>query len=1092
MSNYENMDKDLESDNLMVDTKKLKSSSLSGSFLYEPLFPEINMKKQNIFKRNLNCSFIMLFFIILTLFAIAIVIYYIIVYQEKSNYYTFKIDWNHSYLNKREYLNYHFDNGLEVMLINDKDFEMDGGAVVINKGYMNNPYDEGIATFASLLLDYYFNKTETLNNYFGSYSFETEDFYTNFEFEILNSGFKKFLVIFGSVLNDEKIPEFFKNVNYSNLLKIFADTMLINYQNNIDDIDRRENHLIEYLVYNFKNENNNDILPEGNNETIYKYSKTELEKKTIKYIKKLINPNNIKIVLFSKYKFLVSSKYMIKSFQYLINKKYEEPEKDSDDENDENIFDKIELKKSQIIYMKCKNYETNYIKIIYYIDKINNESFSELYYKTNYLNYITDILSEKKENSLYYLLTHNSNFNIKSILGDYDLILNSKIIFYIFIELNCLENINDIIFITYQYMDKIVKEGIGENMQMDRYLELQDLYNRRVLYTEKSFDTKVLAKNNGENIFMTKYNQYYYFYNYWCPWERNMSYEDNIKKVINESYLYFTQLKPENSVIILGLRDNDKDYITCNNYSYFPLNCSYFKDANNIKTTKYYNLEYINTTFNSSDFEKYFDINNTANISYVKNRYISKHNEEIQESNESQSYSKKSNNTLNTFHFKKDPTFLVPKLYISINLLHPYLRPLLSDRDKNECYYFQILEIFSAIKRKINEELADAIRAFNEITIDYNENYLYINIYCYEDIAYEIVKTIKNIIFDIKWEKTDFIINNKMYKHETLENFFNFDIHEKEEIAKYYFYCQVKNGLFNKYEFNRLDFDLKYDSFCFENIINNLNNLNRFIVNGLIYGNYNNLDADKIYDLFQRKEIFLEEKGIIQQLLNEVNNNIEVDEYEYWTKEIKELEKDDQSVNININIISKADHNYGFRFISLFNGDFNNTDYLYCSLLENMFNNIDSKYSENLDNLKIFIYRDIYFGLILYEPDDIQVNPNNNSFVAKLFDTMIEESNNYYSFSVDNIGDRFYYLQKNLGLIIFKKQNTFGEKAVEEINYRIYNYTLLNPDEILNEFNNNNKKVLVFENLKEFFNKRKNGTKFDVNTADSPPPEKLL
>ena len=151
---------------------------------------------------------------------------------------------------------------------------------------------------------------------------------------------------------------------------------------------------------------------------------------------------------------------MIKSFQYLINKEYQEPEKDSDDENDDNIFDKIELKKSQIIYMKCKNYETNYIKIIYFIDKINNESFSELYYKSNYLNYISDILSETKENSLYYLLTHNSNYNIKSIVGDYGDILYSKLIFYIFIELNCLENINDIIFLAYQYMNKIVKEGI--------------------------------------------------------------------------------------------------------------------------------------------------------------------------------------------------------------------------------------------------------------------------------------------------------------------------------------------------------------------------------------------------------------------------------------------------------------------------------------------------------------------------------------------------------------------------------------------------------------------------------------------------------
>ena len=43
--------------------------------------------------------------------------------------------------------------------------------------------------------------------------------------------------------------------------------------------------------------------------------------------------------------------------------------------------------------------------------------------------------------------------------------------YHIYIELNSLDKINDIIFITYQFMHKIVKEGIGENIQMDRYME---------------------------------------------------------------------------------------------------------------------------------------------------------------------------------------------------------------------------------------------------------------------------------------------------------------------------------------------------------------------------------------------------------------------------------------------------------------------------------------------------------------------------------------------------------------------------------------------------------------------------------------------
>ena len=1071
---------DGENNNLIIDKNgSIKSSSTHYS-LNEPIYSELDDKNAKICKK---CSFVGLFLIILTCLAIGLIIYYILLCREEENFYIFYINWFKNYLNKRDYRNYQFDNGLEVMLIHDEHFDMDGGAIVIDKGYLDYPYDEGIPTFAASLLTYTFETPEInkiLNNYFGSYLFEIGEDFTNFYFDIINSGFKKFLVVFSSVLNEERISDYFeKYLNESDLENIKIN-MNNSYLINCNDNSKREFHLIENLVYNFKDDNNDGILPEGNYDTIDKYDINDLKQKTLNYLKQLINPKNIKIVLFTKYKFLVSSKYMIKSFQYLINK-------NSDimtEENKSNSFKNMEFKKSQIIYMKNQNKDPNYIKIIYFIDKINNETYSELYYKKNYFYYIVDILSETKKGSLYYLLTNSFDYNIKILEADVKYILKSKIEFYIYIELNCLKNLNDLIFITYQYMHKIINEAIGGNIQFDRYVELKNIYDQKILYTEKSYETKYLARNNGQNIFKTKYKQYYYFYRYLVPWEINKTYEENINEIKNESYFYYSQLKPENSVIILGLRDNDINNMTCDKNSYFPLNCSYFKDKNNINTTKYYNLEYINTTINSSDFEKYFDINNTANISYVKNKYISKHNEEIQESNESQNYYIKSNNTLNTFHFKKDPTFLVPKLYISINLLHPYLRPLLSDTDTNDCYYFQILEIFSAIKRKINKELTDAIRASNEITVDFNENYLYINIYCYEDVAYKIVKTIKNIILDTKWEKTDFITNNEIYKYETLENFFNFGDIVLENVGQYYFYTIVKNGFYNLYDFDKTKFETIYNKFCFDIIKDNTYKLNKFIVNGLIYGNYNNSEAEKIYELFQRKEIFLYEKDDIQNLLIEVNNNIEVDEYEYWTKEIKELEEDAQSVNISRKIINKADNNnYGFRFINLFDDKFDNSVYLNYSLVENMLNNIESKYSQNLLYLKMFIYDDIYFGLLLYEPDDNKVNPNNNSFVDKLFDTMINESNYYYSSSVDNIGDRFYYLQRNLGVIIFKKQNTFKEKAIEEINYRIYNYTLLNPEEIINEFNNNKKgSFKKFDELKDIFQNIKKNKKLDINT----------
>jgi hypothetical protein len=138
---------------------------------------------------------------------------------------------------------------------------------------------------------------------------------------------------------------------------------------------------LEYLVYNFKDEDNEEIYPEGNLDTIYKfinkYGYKAFQNKVTNYINcKLKDPSNIKIVLFSKYKFLVSSKYMKKYFNYLINYKPEnqkneclkDQKKNANDIKDINkskeiykLFEFEKFKKSQIIYMKESSSEKNYI-----------------------------------------------------------------------------------------------------------------------------------------------------------------------------------------------------------------------------------------------------------------------------------------------------------------------------------------------------------------------------------------------------------------------------------------------------------------------------------------------------------------------------------------------------------------------------------------------------------------------------------------------------------------------------------------------------------------------------------------------------------
>ena len=504
----------------------------------DPLLPDYNAEKKNLFIRFLKAPLLFLFYLFIFMIVIIEAILYLIIYIKNENFYIFQIPWENSYLNDRKYQNYQFDNGLEIMLIQDNKFDMDGGAIIINKGYMDNPQEEGIYYLSVLILNQIFtskNNELLLSNYFGSYVYDINEHYTTFKFNILNSGFKKYLEAFSLILNinnnlSSYLDEYF---NGSELFNNSLDIMHSNYINK-GSINEKENHLLEYFVYGFKDANNCEIFPEGNNETILKYDSKYLKNKTLNYIQKIINPKNIKIVLFSKYKFLITAKYMKKYFQYLIDKKSEDSNVD-DINFEKSPFFNNKFNTSQIFYIKSHRSEMNYIKIIYFIDKIKNETYSELYHKIGYFNYITDILSETKEGSLYSLLTRNSTFNVMSIVANYELILKSRIKFYIEIQLNCLKNINDIIFITYQYMNKIIQEGIGDNMQIDRYIELKNLANQTLRYMEKTFDTMELAKNNGINLFDTKYRQDLFFYPFWLPWEKNMTNDENIKNIKNES-----------------------------------------------------------------------------------------------------------------------------------------------------------------------------------------------------------------------------------------------------------------------------------------------------------------------------------------------------------------------------------------------------------------------------------------------------------------------------------------------------------------------------------------------------------------------------
>ncbi len=1009
--------------------------------------------KENIYKKFSKSSFLYKFFIFIFLCSIVLFCICTITFlSHKPNFRINHINWDIPDLDDRKYESYIFDNGLEVMIIQDPNFNRDGGSIVIESGYMDNPYNEGVDTFATNLLSHIIfpnkNNISNLKDYYGYYTFDCGSYLTTYVFDILNSGFTKFLSDFSLILNSNF------SENYDNYFmkyeKVIINELNSIYSTHYRDVDYRESHLIEYLVFGLKNEEDKEICPIGNSISLGKYTSNELKVLVKEYIEQLIDPKKIKIVLFSRYKTSISSKYMKNYFKYLTT--MEKPKNIN-----KNKFVIKEFKKSQIFFLIADYYDINYIDILYYIDKINSESFSELFYKSSYFNYIIDFLTEKKEGSLYYLLANSSNHNIREINAGYNIIFKSKIEFYIYIQLNCIKNINNIIYLTYQFMNKIIKQAIGNNTQIDRYIELKNQYYQDLKYSEKPFNTIQLAKDNAYSLVQKRFASKYFFYNKFIPWNDTISYNDNLDVIKNETYHYFKQLKPENSVIVLSLRNKSIEDLTCNATSPFYIDCEKIKNGQ-FNKSKYYETSYKNYIFNSS-FEESFDIDDNSNISFIKNNYTSKHNGTyINQEEEDQKIEILSNesNYFSKFYFKRNINLKIPKVFISLNFLHPFLRPMNKDEFKKKCYYFLIMQLFSGIIHKIHESLADAIRSGNQITFGENDNNLVINIYCYEDVAYEIMKTIKNITFDTKWNSSDFEYN-EIYKNEALDDFFNLDRNNLDYIALYYLFCKLKNNVFNKYEFFPDEFEKNNYTSCKEFIT--FKHLTSFIINGYIYGYYTKEKAQKIYDLFETK---YEEVDILDILLTVENNKVLPKDFINWISQVNTLNETDQ-ININPKIYNRTEQ--GNFFVCYVKFDRSPLDtYMFYSI----FNKVP--FTIFLYYYKLIIVGDLYFELIFYVPSAYSHIP---------YDDLIEFEwnsilDNFGEFDepVDNIGNRYYYVKKNLISSLIETQTSLSAKAQNEMREYFHDDgQSIDPKKIIDEYNEKNENYQELEELTENFRK---------------------
>ena len=936
--------------------------------------------------------YIFIFSAILFLTTLIVLIYvlctYKIYYEYKENIYLKPIISEHNYSSLL------FDNGLKIILTQVHPNDYAGGALAFEAGYLDSKYKPGFLNLAVNSLRYNdLDSIRYLNEYMGSLNQSLEEFYTSTYFTIINSGFKSFLN------NFKNYTQFTPNENRGEYISRRLNRLSISSL--LYNINEREKHLIEYLVYNITDNEGKDVWRQGIGEEIKKMINDNFTE-IINIMEEIFNPKKIKLIFYSQYKMSLMRKYILRYLQNIT--KLEVPDRGDDKDNGfKNLIT------NKIIYHQIGNNENNYIKINYYI---NNEkaNFNELYIDSGYFNYLKYILDETHNESLYYKLTHpeiEGGLNIKSLSCNIGLELKRYIRFTILIKLNeySYSNIEKIIEIVYNYMEKI-KAYINNITPNDiRAEELKYILDQNFSFSEDVHSGEYY-KNKAKDLF------YRDIYDYFLKevWVQN-DFNNNFTKFKN----YIKKLKMENSIVIVGINQETLEKYNINNTIIF---C----DIKN--TTIYSNISY--SIHDLSDLS--IQINNYTNITGFNhsNEYISKYNKNntIQQG-EVKKYDdyiylepKNYSDHLVEFYYLKETSFCLPKVYVNLYFFHPFIRPNYTEQTKEaDNFYFHIMIYIAYLQREINLVLSDAIRAGNTFKLGLSENFFYLDIFAYSDQIEKILKIIKEKII----EKKENLINETnfaIFRDYAIEDLLNFGSSDLNNILriKYYKFLTEQNKeefppIYNYYNFPRNKFrnitinETKYLSF-----------LNAPIIRGFILGFYEREDAQKICDFFRSK------------IPDNFNLTLHEAKFDYEKTNPKKflnltLFKPDNNIKKIDNNITEITNGRTYSFICFDKFTYENR----------VFSEILVKIALNRNfRLEAFSQKKIYIRFSFTK------NILNNTL--EMFNNLIEfidNDKNNYTQELDVIGDKYYYLKKNMEEVYSKTPEAMRESAMH------YSYDIL-------------------------------------------------
>ena len=1031
-----------------------------------PLKKEKNCK----YNKLLNIPFslyILILIILLCIITFLTYISYIFVFEVKYIYEE-KAYIKPKY-SSQEYSTVTFDNGLKLVLVQTNSDDKAGGVISFDYGYLDTNFEPGYLRLAFLsLINNNISNSFYLSQYFGQFNYAVEKYYTSFDFNILGGGFQSYLKHFATLtyLKDDD-----ERLKFEQISKKSFDTS--------NSLVERKNHILEYLVYGYKDSEGRDIIPKDSSQIIRNLNGDYTP--IINIMKKILSdPTKIKIILYSHYKTSWMKKYFLKYFNDIINI----PKINNNDinnvNNNINSYNLYNFTTNQIIYMNLFGSEQNFLEINYFLTKDDNTKYNELIRDSQYLIYITYILNQTNEGSLYYELNNDkNNISIKSLSSGYEVILKNKIKFSILVEFNhySYNFIPEIINKVYNYINKIKLfiNDYNDTFKDIRVDELEIISEQNFTYTEDAHDNNYYKYISQELFY--KDDKDFLLKQMWFK-------KDDFIKNIDKVKYYYNQLTMNNSVIIIGITSKIR-----NNYKLRDSNISYIFQKTS--RTRYFPFTY-STNILSEHFKENYDNNYTILLNPEENEFISKYNSSCEldfDPDDYENYFEKPFEEVNNIKddytktfWKKDTSLHIPKIYSKTFFFHPFFRPNWKNETNNDIYnhtknhkfIFEYLLYFAYINREIKEKLADCFRAGgNYFLIYYNENFIFIDLFLFSDIA----KKVFNIVKDIIYNETDFIkkLENRfeIYRDFVLEELLNSNYYTDNMKLKYTFFGAITNDK-NKNE----DSKNKYKN------LPPIYDITKFPYDSFVNITYNEINKDKDLklDIYSIKYIFLfgyydksDALDIYKIFNTNISNNFEIplDIANFNFSEINDtnfvdwvLEK--PIIKSNQNIICNTNNKAINRFI--FFTEFNLKDSCLSQMLKDILNE-EKNMRQNDISVNLLNQKYIYIRFTFYNKT-IENNDFRNDLITWL--GSYEEMEN----QIDVIGDRFYYLLKGYKTETTLKHYNIYDSAFSSIYGKLYN-TVRNNNDLKFEMKTYRDFI---EYIKGFFNKNKNYVEIEPST----------